>query len=139
MIFAEEWLPRVFDDYDRDVERRWHKRMNTAPAVNVLETEKAYKVEVAVPGMTKDDFRIHLDEGNNLVISMEKKDDNSQHEGKYLRREFSYAKFEQTLILPEDVDVEKIAATVNNGLLAIELPKIVKEELPKEKRTIEVR
>lgn len=134
----QNWLPSIFNDFfDND----WMEKANaTAPAINVLENEKEYKVELAVPGMTKEDFDVHIDEENNLVISMEKKNEKKEDEknGRYLRREFSYSKFQQTMILPEDVDKEKISATVNNGVLDIELPKLVKEELPKQKRVIEI-
>ena len=87
--------------------------------------------------MTKEDFNIHIDEDNNLVISMEKKTDNKER--KYLRREFSYSKFEQTMILPDDVDKEKIGAAVENGVLDITLPKLSKENLPKLTRDIEIK
>ena len=135
---TQNWLPSIFNDFfDND----WMVKANaTAPAINVFETEKEYKVELAAPGMTKEDFNVHIDEENNLVISMEKKNEKKEDEknGRYLRREFSYSKFQQTMILPEDVDKEKISATVNNGVLDIELPKLVKEELPKQKRVIEI-
>ena len=90
--------------------------------------------------MTKDDFNVHIDEDNNLVISMEKKEENNEEkkEGRYLRREFSYSKFQQTMILPEDVDKEKIAARVDNGVLKIELPKITEEEKVKAHKVINV-
>lgn len=134
----QNWLPSIFNDFfDND----WMEKANaTAPAINVLENEKEYKVELAAPGMTKENFDVHIDEENNLVISMEKKNEKKEDEknGRYLRREFSYSKFQQTMILPEDVDKEKISATVNNGVLDIELPKLVKEELPKQKRVIEI-
>ena len=135
---TQNWLPSIFNDF---FDNEWMEKANaTAPAINVLETEKEYKVELAAPGMTKDDFNVHIDEDNNLVISMEKKNEKKEDEknGRYLRREFSYSKFQQTMILPEDVDKEKISATVNNGVLDIELPKLVKEELPKQKRVIEI-
>ena len=113
----------------------------TAPAINVSESEREYKVEVAAPSMTKEDFNIHIDEDNNLVISMEKKTDNKEEkkDRKYLRREFSYSKFEQTMILPDDVDKEKIGAAVENGVLDITLPKLSKENLPKLTRDIEIK
>ena len=65
------WLPTVFDDFfDND----WSRRANAmTPAINVLESPTGYEVEVAAPGLTKDDFNIHIDEDNNLVIAMEKK------------------------------------------------------------------
>lgn len=107
---TQNWLPSIFNDFfDND----WMVKANaTAPAINVFETEKEYKVELAAPGMTKEDFNVHIDEENNLVISMEKKTENKEEkkEGRYLRREFSYSKFQQTMILPDDVDKEKISA-----------------------------
>ena len=135
----QTWLPSIFNDF---FDNEWMAKANaTAPAINVSETEKEYKVEVAAPGMTKDDFDIHIDEDSNLVISMEKKADNKEEnkERKYLRREFSYSKFEQTMILPDDVDKEKIGAAVENGVLDITLPKLRKEDLPKLTRNIEIK
>lgn len=137
---TQNWLPSIFNDFfDND----WMVKANaTAPAINVFETEKEYNVEVAAPGMTKEDFNVHIDEDNNLVISMEKKSENkeeNQKAGRYLRREFSYTKFQQTMILPEDVDKEKIEAHVENGVLHIELPKFTEQEKEKEKKIIDVK
>ena len=107
--YNQNWLPSIFNDFfDND----WMEKTNaTAPAINVIESEKNYKVEVAAPGMTKDDFNIHLGDDNELVISMEKKvenEDKDKENKKYLRREFSYTKFQQSLYLPDNVDKEKI-------------------------------
>ena len=136
---TQNWLPSVFNDsFDND----WMVKANaTAPAINVFETEKEYKVELAAPGMTKEDFNVHIDEENNLVISMEKKTENKEEkkEGRYLRREFSYSKFQQTMILPDDVDKEKISAQVENGVLNIDLPKFSEQEKEKAKRFIDVK
>ena len=135
----QTWLPSIFNDF---FDNEWMEKANaTAPAINVSESESEYKVEVAAPGMTKEDFNIHIDEDNNLVISMEKKTDNKEEkkDRKYLRREFSYSKFEQTMILPDDVDKEKIGAAVENGVLDITLPKLSKENLPKLTRDIEIK
>ncbi len=135
----QDWLPSIFNGFfDND---EWMTRANaTAPAINVFETEKAYEVELAAPGMKKENFNVHIDEENNLVISMEKKDENEDNKknGRYLRREFSYAKFQQTMILPDDVDREKIVAHVENGVLHIDLPKFTKEEKEKAKRVIDI-
>ena len=127
--YNQEWLPSIFNDFfDND----WMVKANaTAPAINVIESDKDYKVEVAAPGMTKEDFNIHLSEDNELVISMEKKTENKEEDKenkKYLRREFSYTKFQQALVLPDDVEKDKINANVNNGVLTIELPKRTPEE-----------
>ncbi|MBC8594174.1 Hsp20/alpha crystallin family protein [Oscillospiraceae bacterium N12] len=136
---TQNWLPSIFNDF---FDNEWMAKANaTAPAINVIETENGYKVEVAAPGMTKGDFNIRIDEDNNLVISMEKKieDKEDKKDGRYLRREFSYSKFQQTMILPENVDKEKISAQVENGVLTIELPKLSEEEVKKAERTIEIK
>ena len=137
---SQNWLPSIFNDFfDND----WMVKANaTAPAINVFETENEYKLELAAPGMTKDDFNVHIDEENNLVISMEKKtEDNKEDkkEGRYLRREFSYTKFQQTMILPDNVDKEKISAHVENGVLSIVLPKFTEEEKEKAKKVIDIK
>ena len=80
--------------------------------------------------MTKEDFNVHLNQDGDLSIKMESKKNKTEEDKKahYLRREFAYSKFEQTLILPDDVDKEKISARVNDGVLTVVLPKIRKEE-----------
>ena len=138
-VRSQNWLPSIFNDF---FDNEWMVKANaTAPAINVIETEKAYKVELAAPGMTKEDFNVRIDEENNLVISMEKKTENKEEkkDGRYLRREFSYSKFQQTMILPENVDKDHISAQVENGVLNIELPKLSEEEVKKPDRTIEVK
>lgn len=135
----QNWLPSIFNDFfDND----WMEKANsTAPAINVIESEKDYKIELAAPGMTKEDFNVRIDDDNCLVVSMEKKNENKdeKHNGRYLRREFSYSKFQQTMILPENVDKDHISAQVENGVLNIELPKLSEEEVKKPDRTIEVK
>ena len=122
------WLPEIFNDF---FDNSWMERTSyTAPAINVIENDKEYEVELAAPGLTKEDFKVHVDEENNLHIEMEKKSENKadKHHGHYLRREFSYEKFQQTLLLPDDVDAEKIEARVEHGVLNVHLPKLVKVE-----------
>lgn len=133
------------------------KANSTAPAINVIETEEDYQVEVAAPGMTKEHFNIRIDENDNLVVSMEKKEETKEEmpengsdspeqsetpvkkEGRYLRREFSYSKFQQTLVLPENVDKDKIEAKVENGVLTITIPKRSEEEAQKAEKVIEIK
>lgn len=137
--YNQNWMPSIFDDFfDTD----WMKHTNaTAPAINVLEDEKAYNVELAAPGMSKDDFQVHIDDDNNLVIKMEKKQETKEEpkNRRYLRREFSYTKFQQTLILPEDVDKKGIAASVEHGVLTINLPKLTPEQKQQTLQHIEVK
>ena len=120
---SDSWMPDIFNDF---FDNSWMERPTyTAPAINVIETEKEYDVELAAPGLDKEDFRVHVDADNNLHIEMEKKADNKEgkHHGRYLRREFSYEKFQQTLLLPDDVDADKIEAHVDKGVLNVHLPK----------------
>lgn len=133
----QTWLPGIFNDF---FDNNWIEKVNsTLPAVNVFETADEYKVELAAPGLTKEDFNVHVDEDNNLVVNVEKKSENNENDkdGRFLRREFSYTKFQRTLILPDDVDKEKISAKAENGVLKIELPKIKREDL-NVRRSIEV-
>ena len=137
-VMRNTWMPEVFNDFfDTDFMPRTNA---TAPAINVKETEHDYTVELAAPGMKKDDFNINIDADGNLHIKMEKKSEKKEEEKKehYLRREFSYTKFEQTLLLPDDVDKEKIAANVSDGVLTIDLPK-VEQNVQKAARQIEVK
>ena len=132
----QNWLPTFFNDFfDND----WMMKTNaTAPAINVVESDKDYKVEVAAPGMKKEDFNIHLGENNELVITMEQKNENKEEHKKYLRREFAYSKFQQSFVLPDNIEKEKISASVNDGILTIELPKQAPEEKAKVNRVIEI-
>jgi HSP20 family protein len=123
MMRNSAWLPTVFNDiFDTNFVP---KASCTAPAINVKETDKGYIVELAAPGMKKEDFNVHINDEGNLIIKMEQKkdNDNANTNERYLRREFSYSKFEQTLILPDDVDKNKISAKVEHGVLTVELPK----------------
>lgn len=136
---TDSWLPDIFNDF---FDNSWMERPTyTAPAINVIESENEYDVELAAPGLTKDDFNVHVDADNNLQIRMEKKTETKEGKkhGRYLRREFSYEKFQQTLLLPDDVDAEKIEAKVENGVLNVHLPKVVKVEKPNPVKQIAVK
>ena len=131
------WLPSVFNDlFDTDFMPRANQ---TAPAINVKETDKAYIVELAAPGMKKEDFNVHINDDGNLIIKMEQKEEKKDEDKstRYLRREFSYSKYEQTLILPDDVERDQIKARVEHGVLTVELPKH-EEEKVKVSRQIEI-
>lgn len=135
--YNQNWLPSIFNDFfDND----WMSKASaTAPAINVIENDTDYKVEVAAPGMTKEDFNIHLADDDLLVITMEKKNETKDEQKKYLRREFSYSKFEQSLVLPDNVEKDKISASVDNGVLTIHLPKMTAEEKAKATKVIEIK
>ena len=126
---TNNWIPAVFNDlFDSDF---LPKTNCTAPAINVKESDKAYTVELAAPGMKKEDFNVHINDEGNLVVKMESKTEKKDEDKntRYLRREFSYSKFEQTLILPDDVKKDAISAKVEHGVLTVELPKVVEEKV----------
>ena len=134
---SNNWIPTVFNDlFYNDM---MPKANCTAPAINVKESDKAYTVELAAPGMNKQDFNVHINDEGNLVVKMERKQEHKEEDKttRYLRREFSYSKFEQTLILPDDVQKEAISAKVEHGVLTVELPKMVEEKV-KVSRQIEI-
>lgn len=118
------WFPTVFDElFANDFFSR-ERTASSSPAMNVIENENAYQLQLAAPGVEKKDCKVSLDEEGNLVVEVEKKSENQERENKkYLRREFTYTNFKQRMTLPEDVDAEGISARVENGILNIELPK----------------
>lgn len=138
-------LTDFFNDFFEN--KALEKVTGTAPAMNVLENDKEYKLEVAAPGMCKDDFKVHLNKDGNLVIEMEKKDccckgkekDEEKKDCRFLRKEFSYSKFSQTLLLPDNADKEGIEAQVNNGILKVIIPKLEKTKVEDTKKEIEVK
>ena len=134
-----DWLSNFFDDAFFNTELM--PRMNaTAPAINVKETEKAYQMEIAAPGLKKEWVRINIDNDGNLNVAIEnkmehKEEDKKQH---YLRREFSYSNYQQTYVLPDDIVKDNIAAKVDNGVLTITMPKVTKDEVKKIQRQIDI-
>ena len=137
MMRTNNLIPTVFNDlFYNDF---MPKANATAPAINVKESDKGYTVELAAPGMKKEDFDVHINDEGNLIIKMEQKQEKKEEDKstRYLRREFSYSKYEQTLILPDDVKKEDISAKVEHGVLTIELPKMVEEKV-KVSRQIDV-
>ena len=133
---SQNWLPGIFNDFFGN---EWVEKTNSAsPAINIKESENEYKVEVAAPGMTKDDFSIKIDADNQLIVSMEKKEEHKDEnkKEKYLRREFAYTQFQQIMILPDNVEKDKIEAKVENGVLQIDIPK--KQIAVEEKKVKEI-
>ncbi|MDX1939938.1 MAG: Hsp20/alpha crystallin family protein [Saprospiraceae bacterium] len=92
------------------------------PSINVIETESAYKVEVAASGLEKEDFEVSVDSGN-LSIAAKKEKSDEVKDGKYTRREFNYTSFSRSFALPETVKADDIAAAYANGVLTLTLPK----------------
>lgn len=98
----------------------------TNPSVNVIETKEAFRLEVAAPGLEKQDFKLHL-EKDILTISAQKEHKEEVKDERFTRREFNFSAFKRSFTLPEHVDVNGINAAYNNGVLSINLPK--KEEV----------
>ena len=131
-------LPTFFSDFfDGDPMNYPFMDSSTMPAVNIKETKDDFVVEVAAPGMKKDDFKIELD-NNLLMISSEKKEEHEEkQEGEYTRKEFMYQSFRRSFTVPKTIEDGKIQATYKDGVLSIQLPK--KEEAkqkPKKSITI---
>jgi HSP20 family protein len=124
-------FPSLFDDFfSRDFINFSKPAMNTLPAVNVKESDAAFNLEVAVPGMDKKDFKVELKQ-NTLVISAKKEDkqEEKSEDGKYVRKEFGFQSFTRSFTIPEKlVDGEKIEASYKDGILNITIPKKEKEQ-----------
>lgn len=103
---------------------------NSLPAVNVKENNTNFQLEVAAPGMKKGDFKIEL-ENNILGISSETREEKTEEEENYTRREFSYSSFRRTFSLPETVNEDDISAKYDNGVLKITIPKKELQEVAK--------
>lgn len=138
VMSSNNWFPTMFDDFFNN---DWMPKMKaTAPAVNVKEDAKAYVMELAVPGIKKEYCRVCINNEGNLEVTIENKmghkdEDKKEH---YLRREFSYSNYQQVYVLPEDVEKDHVTAAVENGVLAITMPKKTKEEEKKALRQIEI-
>ena len=135
---TNNWLPSVFNDFFGN---EWTpSNSRSVPAINIQQNENGFLVEVAAPGMTKEDCNVRIDEENNLVISFEKKNESEEKDkkGTYLRREFSYTQFTRKMILPDNVVNEKIAAKVENGVLTVDIPTIKEEEKVSKVKQIDI-
>lgn len=112
-------------------------KWNTSvPAVNIKDNEEDFELELAVPGVKKDDFTVEVD-NDVLTISSEMKSENEETQDNYTRKEFSYSSFRRAFTLPDTVDGSKIDAKYEDGILKLTLPK-KQEALPKPKRLISI-
>ena len=134
LMKSNGWFPTMFDDFfntdfmPRARSAQWDaclSKNSTAPAVNVKESEKAYTMELAAPGIKKEYCRVSINDEGNLTIAIENKAEH-KHEDKhhhYLRHEFSYSNYEQSYTLPDDVVKDQISAKVEDGILTVTMPK----------------
>lgn len=132
---GESLAPKsFFSDFFSDVDRFFENDllrmpaqigrqfMRNMPATNIRESEKEYTIEVAAPGMAKDDFNIDIDEGM-LTISSQKEENTTQEEENFTRREYNYNSFSRSFRLPESVNADDIKARYEEGVLKISVPK----------------
>jgi HSP20 family protein len=114
-FFNGEMFPRFFDAENRQ----------SLPAVNIIEGKEEYRIEVAAPGLNKEDFKVNL-ENNLLTVTSEKEEKQENKDDKVMRKEFNYYSFSRSFALPQTVNAEKIRATHKDGILQVIIPK--KEE-----------
>ncbi len=129
------WFSDVFDSLIND-SRLNDRFVNKTPAVNIAETENEFHIELAVPGLKKEDFKISLDK-NLLSVSAEKKTENVDESKKYSKREYSYNSFVRSFTLPETADAAKVDAEYTDGVLKLNVAK--KEEAKVQSREIAVK
>jgi HSP20 family protein len=127
-------MPTLFNEL-----MNWNDTTYSTPRMNIMETKDNYKLELCIPGLTKEDVKLSIDVEGNLVVEMVKETKNEKKEEmRYLRHEFSVEHFRQTVMLPEDIHKENISAKVENGILDIVIPKVTVEEKKQAMQTIEV-
>jgi len=137
-----QWLPSIFSNLFDDDFAVMPARQFASPAVNIKESDKEFQIEIAAPGMTKEDFSVRIDNDEELVIALEKKNQKEEKHEKgtnYLRREFSYTSYHQSFVLPENINLEAISAEMVNGVLNITLPKLQEVKQVPASRHIEVK
>jgi HSP20 family protein len=132
------FFPSLIDDF---INTDWNLKVpsfsSTVPAVNIKELDFQFEIELAVPGMKKDDFEIEVEDGV-VSISSTQEEEQVNEKGKFTRREFSYSSFRRSFTLPDSVDPTKIDATYKEGVLLVLLPKH-KEAQPQPKKLIKIR
>jgi len=122
--------------FENEINQPVYRRQFSAPAANILEQDGEYHLELAVPGLSKEDFKIDV-ENNLLTVSSEKELQNEENGKNFTRKEFVYGSFSRSFTLPKSIDTDNINASYQNGILHIMLPK-KEEEKAKAKRLIAI-
>ena len=131
------FFPSLVDElFNQDRRLRTSSISSTTPAVNIIEQDTQFLIELAAPGNKKEDFEIEIEDGI-LSISSSNKEDNTSEKETFTRHEFSYNSFRRSFTIPESVDVSSIEATYNEGVLLIKLLKL-EEALPLPKKLIKI-
>ncbi len=121
----------LFRDFENEFFNKPEMERGDIPAVNIKEDEKQYVLEMAAPGLKKEDFKINLD-NQILTISREVEEKKEEKNENYTRREFWFNSFSRSFTLPETIDFDKIKADYRNGILKITLPKDEKARLTRD-------
>jgi len=138
MITRRNYKPLTLSDFlNEDFFPTFARNSSSLPAVNIREDEKAFYLELAVPGMDKKDLRIEVKD-DVLTISAEQKEEKQEDLEGYRRREFSYSSFCRSFYLPEDVNGEKIGANYKDGILNVEIPKLSEDKKKEKIRSISI-
>ncbi len=131
--FFPDWMEDFFSTSVNPISK---SGFASVPMVNIFETDKSFKIELAIPGMNKDDVDINL-ENDVLNISSEKEENLEETAKKCTKREYFYSSFKRSFTLPKSVDKDKISAKSENGVLLIKIDK-KEEEIEKSPRKIEI-
>lgn len=130
-----KWIDNLFQSTLSDVIGSDHTA--SSPSVNIMEHDKHYVLDLAAPGLTKQDFNISIEQ-DHLVISAEKKSEREETEGRFTRREFSYGSFKRSFHLDDKIKRDAITAAYEDGVLKVSLPKKDEVELKQASKTIEI-
>ena len=126
------WFHNFFED--DDIFGTTLLNRDIVPAVNVIENDRGFDIDVAAPGFDRDDFNVSVD-GDTLLVSAERKiEDKEEKKGRFMRKEFSYASFSRAFTLPEAARVEKMTANYRDGILKIHLDRKPEKKRPEPKR-----
>ena len=137
MITRRGYKPLTLSDFFNEDFFPMNRNTSSLPSVNIREDEKAFYLELAVPGMDKKDLRIEVKD-DVLTISSEHKEERDEDLEGYRRREFSYSSFCRSFYLPEDVNGEKIGASYKDGILNVEIPKLEEEKKKEKIRSVSI-
>jgi len=132
------FFPSLVDElFNQDRRVRTSSISSTTPAVNLIEQDTQFLIELAAPGNKKEDFEIEIEDEILSISSSSNKEDNTSEKETFTRHEFSYNSFRRSFTIPESVDVSSIEATYNEGVLLIKLLKL-EEALPQPKKLIKI-
>lgn len=151
LVRSNDLFPMLFNDVFNNVNDAWNHNLARDPQINISESKTNYRLEFCVPGLSKEDLALTIDTDNNLVVSMNVKEQKSNEpkadevkvetpveKYNYLRHDFHIAHFKEAIVLPDNIHKDRISAKVENGILRILLPKVTPEEQAQLAQTITI-